>query len=83
MKTLTHTQVMTELRKRYNDVHSLTKMEVNHEQVTFQMANVVFNLYGEDVSVGVFTTDPYNSEEEQNKAKLHRVLVGSFGVYKF
>jgi hypothetical protein len=47
------------------------------------MANVVFSLYGEEVSVGVFTTDPYDSEEEQNKAKLHRVLVGSFGVYKF
>jgi hypothetical protein len=83
MKTLTHTQVMNELSKRYNDVYSLTKIEVNHEQVTFQMANVVFNLYGEEVAVGVFTTDPYDSEEEQNKAKLHRVLVGSFGVYKF
>jgi hypothetical protein len=83
MRTLTHNQVIDELSKRYLGVNKLEKLNVDESKITFQMTNVVFSLYGEQVSVGVFTTDPYNTSEEINKAQLHRVLVGSFGVYKF
>lgn len=71
------------LKPRFNDVREPRPFNIIEDKVQDQLLFAVIPSECGDISVGVVTYDPYNTQHERDNAHFHRIAICQDLVFEF